>query len=195
MKDESTPRDRPAVLVFGAETRVGAAIVAALARAGTGIWPIEWADSEADYDRLEGDLFERHIHLQHLVTVSQEAPVVASAGMTLGAWRSTELHLRRVFLASRFAVQSFLDGGVGGAIVHVAAGVDLRDVASAARLSALQSFTRSLTREYGRRSIRANLVWGAAPLTGDDFIDPALYFLSPESSFVNGEILRVGAPE
>ena len=60
-------------------------------------------------------------------------------------------------------------------------------------LEALLSLVRSTAKEYGPRGICCNAILHSGP-ADEAVVEAALFLASPESSYVNGEVLRVGAP-
>ncbi len=125
-------------------------------------------------------------------------------------------NLTGAFLLARTAVREFLAAGEGGRIVFIGSIADRGATAQAgyaASKGGLRGLARTLAKEYGHKSIITNIVvagWAKtelssglheaaerllleAPLrrpgTVDEIANAALYLVSPEAGFINGETL------
>jgi NAD(P)-dependent dehydrogenase (short-subunit alcohol dehydrogenase family) len=123
--------------------------------------------------------------------------VPALADMELADWeRTSERRLRQAFLVTRRAVDGFLAAGTPGRLVFVVgwpAGVSRTNEVIE---SAIYSFMRSVAKEYGRRGLTCNLIVACGGIHTEQArlastLDLLRFAVSPESSFVNGETLRV----
>jgi 3-oxoacyl-[acyl-carrier protein] reductase len=169
----------------------------------------------SDLDRFFDAVFERLPGI-HVVVIDQDGFPDPSAGKllhetSLDEWeQSLSLNLRRPFLFVQRALEEFLAAGEGGRIVWIASAVPAgvpANVGLAAAQSALTSFVRSITKEYGRRRIACNAVVvdedlavqpgqpllreGEASLPVEAAAETVLFLASSEASFVNGEVLHV----
>jgi len=121
-----------------------------------------------------------------LVGMDPEGPL---AETSLEEWeRTIDRRLRQAFLIAQRAVDDFLVSGTPGRVLFVL-GWPGTPVGSLEILeSALYSLSRSIAREYGRRAITANFV-----IAGDvnGTLEVIRFLASADSSFVNGELMRV----
>jgi NAD(P)-dependent dehydrogenase (short-subunit alcohol dehydrogenase family) len=114
---------------------------------------------------------------------------------------SLSYYLRRPFLVTQRAVDEFLGAGEGGRIVFITS-AHAQDASCPTSLAvaqtALHSFVRSVTKEYGRRKMACNAVvvhdtaGGETALTNaHTAAETVLFLASAEASYVNGEVLDV----
>jgi NAD(P)-dependent dehydrogenase (short-subunit alcohol dehydrogenase family) len=159
----------------------------------------------SEVDRLFDVAYERlpglHILVVNLVqqeTLFRGMPLIETS---LADWnQGLSLYLRRPFLVTQRAVEEFLIGGESGRIVYVVSapsGDEGSHVSVAAARSALGSFVRSVTKEYGRRGIACNAVvvqqtpgTQEVPEQPDAVAQTVLFLASSEASYVNGEVLE-----
>jgi NAD(P)-dependent dehydrogenase (short-subunit alcohol dehydrogenase family) len=148
---------------------------------------------EADVERLFGVASGRLPQVDRVVNVMPEPPERPFAELTFAEWEAGVARaLRGAFFVSRLAVEEFLAHGASGRLVHVVPaprgpGHSLADVA----LESLLSLARSTAKEYGPRGICCNAVVHSR-CTEAQVVEAALFLASSESSYVNGEALRVG---
>jgi NAD(P)-dependent dehydrogenase (short-subunit alcohol dehydrogenase family) len=96
------------------------------------------------------------VNLAQHASLYQGQPLV---GTSLAQWNhGLSLYLRQPFLITQRALDEFLFGGEGGRIVFITSMPASANshVSVEAGASALSSFVRSVTKEYGRRNIAAN---------------------------------------
>jgi NAD(P)-dependent dehydrogenase (short-subunit alcohol dehydrogenase family) len=114
------------------------------------------------------------------------APFAATTLASFRARLSDGLSLP--FIALRRALDEMIASGTGGRIVIVLSRGS-GGAAEEAAISGLSSFVGCVAREYGHRAIACNAVVVSAPAR--HAADATLFLLSPEASFVNGEIVHV----
>jgi 3-oxoacyl-[acyl-carrier protein] reductase len=169
----------------------------------------------SDLDRFFDAAFERLPGI-HVAVIDQAGFPDPFAGKplhetSLADWEeSLSLNLRNPFLFVQRALEEFLAAGEGGRIVWITRAVPAgapANVAFVAAQSALASFVRSITKEYGRRRIACNAVVvdedleaqlgepllqnGKVSLPVEAAAETVLFLASSEASFVNGEFLHV----
>ena len=109
--------------------------------------------------------------------------------------RDLHRYLTAPLLLARQAVEEFLAGGAGGRIVFVMAAPLARHAAGYhAAHTAVLALSRSITKEYGRRRIVANVATcDDAALPWEGLADAVRFLCSADASFVAGEVLHVSA--
>ncbi len=176
----------------------------------------------SEVERLFDAAFDRLPALNVLVVNDVETQA-AFAGRSLADTSPAEWEeclsrcLRRPFLITQRTVDEFLGGGEGGRIVfllsNAAAGGTEGGITSlqnpkskiqnspgclAAAQTALHSFVRSVTKEYGRRKIACNAIV-VHQEAGNEMTaagarraaETVLFLASSEASYVNGEVVEV----
>jgi 3-oxoacyl-[acyl-carrier protein] reductase len=160
----------------------------------------------SDVDRLFDAAFER-LPALHVLVVNNVEYVTSLSGKplietSLSDWNeSLSYYLRRPFLVTQRAVEEFLGAGEGGRIVFITS-ARAQDASCPTSLAvaqtALHSFVRSVTKEYGRRKMACNAVvvhdtagGGMASVNASTAAETVLFLASAEASYVNGEVLDV----
>lgn len=155
---------------------------------------------EEEADRLFDMAVDRLPEIRVLISVLDVPREDASRALhetSPADWnRACTAPLRSAFLVSQRAVQEFLAAGKGGRIIFVIQGARPRagQTIHFTLQYALGALCRSITKEYGRREITANvlLVPDAGTAEAGPIAETVLFLASPEASFVNGQVLQAG---
>ena len=133
-----------------------------------------------------------------LIALIAAADVGPIGGLEARGWEdAVSRPLRQAFLLAQRAVDEFMTGGGSGRIVFVLGWPDGMSHDTEVLESALNSLSRSIAKEYGRRGITCNVVVAVAPrasAAGPQIAaaaDLVRFLASPAASFVNGDVLRV----
>lgn len=189
-------------LVVAGDTALGKAL--AVAAASRGAQVVEGhasgvpgdPSSEADAERLFGVAAARLSRIDMVVSALPGFPSRLLADLTLAEWDETVARaLRAAFFVSRLAVEEFLAHGAQGRLVHVVQAPQPGQpgqALAAACLESLLSLVRSTAKEYGPKGICCNAVLSLPGATTTSIVEAALFLASSESSYVNGEALRIG---
>jgi 3-oxoacyl-[acyl-carrier protein] reductase len=207
-----------AVVVADLEQDRAEEAAAELVERGARAWPV-WGDvrSANELETMIGSAVDLLGGLDGLVTVvgGQVAfvPAVKLHEMADEDWDTVyEVNLRYVARAVRQTLPTFLDQGIGGAIVSVGSVTGFmaapHQAAYGVAKAGLLSLARTVAAEYAADRIRMNVVAGGAISTGvantqspewvdeipvgrygtsDEVADAALYLLSDGSSYVTGQ--------
>ena len=162
--------------------------------------PADFAN-ENEIERIFEVLFDRKVDIQVLIN-NMEGVITKSTKslltISLSEWDHT-LHqsLRRAFWLSKYAVNEFLSSSEICRILHILCEENSSPVVQ----SGMYAFIRSLAKEYGRRHITTNMLLSdveydsSAASLPDPVIQTALFMVSDQASFINGERIHVSRKE
>ncbi len=106
--------------------------------------------------------------------------------------------LRTPFWIVREAIHEFLTNGKGGKIIFMLPSESdmANDIRYVSAQTAIEAFSRSISKEYGTRNIYSNVVIPNGPLSSDaileSVIQTGLFLASDYSSLIDGDNLHVG---
>jgi 3alpha(or 20beta)-hydroxysteroid dehydrogenase len=119
--------------------------------------------SEADWDRVVGDITSRHGRLDVVVNNAGIALIARLVNVGLADWDKTiAVNQTGVFLGMRAGAKAMIDAGNGGSIVNISsiAGMEgmFGSTAYGASKWAVRGMTKIAAKELGRHGIRVNSI-------------------------------------